>query len=190
VFPSTYSGPSPTKHELFDLPAEGAAKRVEGNLEEAARLFEEALGLLRELGDRRFTATVLYNLGHIARDRGDLTRAASLLAESLDLSTQIGDRSSIADYSVSIALIAEAAARPERAARLLGAAAAVQQELAVSPEEELRPDHDRAVVAVRDALGEAAFAAAWAAGGQLSWEMISAEVVALAEELAREATSS
>jgi predicted ATPase len=166
----------------------GAVKRAEGNQEEAARLFEEAQDLLRELGDRRFTAIVLYNLGHVARDRGDLTRAASLLAESLALATQIGDQSSIVDYWVSLALIAAAAGRADQAARLLGAAAAVRDELTVPLEEELRADHDRAVVAVRDALGEAAFSAAWAAGGKLSKEMAIAEVVMLAEALAREST--
>ena len=57
-----------------------------------------------------------------------------------------------------------AAAQPERAARLLGAAEQTREsiDLPVPPPE--RPAHERCVLAVRTALGEEAFAAAWAAG--------------------------
>jgi len=58
----------------------------------------------------------------------------------------------------------------ERAARLLGAAAALRTSIGVSRSRRVAADHVRTVAAVREALGEEAFAAAWAVGSAMGLE--------------------
>ena len=60
--------------------------------------------------------------------------------------------------------------RPERAARLLGASAARRDERGISLSPFTRADHDHAAKAAREALGEEAFAAAWAVGHAMPLE--------------------
>ena len=67
--------------------------------------------------------------------------------------------------------------RPERAARLLGASAALREEIGTPLPPIVRTDHDHASNAAREALGEEAFEAAWAAGHAMSLEEAISEVV-------------
>jgi hypothetical protein len=60
--------------------------------------------------------------------------------------------------------------RPERAARLLGASAALRDDMGAPLAPTSRADHDHAANAARAALGEDAFAAAWAVGHAMSLE--------------------
>ena len=159
----------------------GAAMQAAGNDDDARARYEEALALLRETGDRRHTAVALINLASIARGR-DLARAAALFGESLALSALIGDRVSSAECWVNLASIAAARGCPERAARLLGAAAAVHEIAGAALEDDLTADRERLMVAARDALGEAACAAAWETGRALSFDAAVAEAQAVAEE--------
>ncbi len=56
----------------------------------AAALFEEALALRRELGDRDGIAASLHGLGTIADRHGDLGQAVALLEEALALRRELG----------------------------------------------------------------------------------------------------
>jgi len=58
----------------------------------------------------------------------------------------------------------------ERAARLFGTAAALREDIGWALPPAKRAEHDRTVAAARGALGEEAFAAAWARGHELSLE--------------------
>ncbi len=70
-----------------------------------------------------------------------------------------------------------------RAARLLGAIAALREDLEFPRLPSILADYERAVAAVKDALGDAAYVSAWEAGRILSLDDAVAE--ALAEEIAR-----
>jgi hypothetical protein len=72
--------------------------------------------------------------------------------------------------------------KPERAARLLGAAAALREVLGAPVPAREREDHDRAVAALRTALGETAFAEDWTAGEALPVEKAVAEALTLPNE--------
>jgi tetratricopeptide (TPR) repeat protein len=148
----------------------GIVAEAQGDYAVARRHYEEALALMRELGDRRGIALSLNNLGDVARDRGDYAAARALHEESLAIGRELGDRA-IAWILESFAMLAlrEGATR-NRAARLLGAAEALREAIGapLSPGE--RPDHDRAVAAVRGELGEEAFAAARAEGRAMTLE--------------------
>jgi predicted ATPase/class 3 adenylate cyclase len=63
----------------------------QGDFERAELLHQEALGLLREVGDVGGMAFTLGRLGHIPQYQGDYDRAAKLYEESLQLFRQVGD---------------------------------------------------------------------------------------------------
>jgi non-specific serine/threonine protein kinase len=58
----------------------------------ARELCEEALALLRKLGDLRLIGSTLVNLSRIAHAHGDLSAARPLLEESVAIARQLGDR--------------------------------------------------------------------------------------------------
>jgi hypothetical protein len=70
--------------------------------------------------------------------------------------------------------------RPERAARLYGAAATLGDATGAARETS-GDDFERELAATRAALGESAFAAAWAAGAELPLDQAVAEALAEAE---------
>ena len=76
--------------------------------------------------------------------------------------------------------------QPERAARLFGAADVLRESVGVPLPANERADHERYVDAVRAALGDESFAAAWDAGRALRLDEAIAEALALAQELAAE----
>ena len=58
----------------------------------ARALYEEALSIYQELGDRRGVAEVRYSLGYIANIEGDYDQAKSHYGESRSIAQEIGDR--------------------------------------------------------------------------------------------------
>jgi hypothetical protein len=79
-----------------------------------------------------------------------------------------------------LAAVAAEAREEERAAWLLGAAASLHEATGVPLRPNVQASHDRAAAAARTALGEAGFAAAWAAGAALSADAAIAEALAVA----------
>ena len=156
----------------------GRLAHLQGDLERAAALLEESLAWIQPLGSPGRSA-MLNDLGRVALDRGDTRRAAALFEESLRLSWEPGYEIDVALSLVGMAGVAGALGRPMRAARLLGAAETVR----VSTGRPLTPVDravfDRYVAAVGAQLGEAAFAAMWAEGQQMTLEQ--AKAAALAE---------
>ena len=67
----------------------GLAWKVEHDIEKAASLFEQAISLLRKLGDP--IVVPLRNLARIAEDEHDFERAEVLAAESLEIAREVGD---------------------------------------------------------------------------------------------------
>lgn len=67
---------------LFAL---GAIVHAQGDLRHAPPLFEESLGLYRQVNDDRGCADALYGLGRLANREGRYTEAETLLREGLEL---------------------------------------------------------------------------------------------------------
>jgi len=67
-----------------------------GEQERAIRVLDEAVSLLRELGDREGIAIALRNLGYFLHQHGDTAQAMRCLEESLGLYRELGDRWGIA----------------------------------------------------------------------------------------------
>ncbi len=119
-------------------------------------------------------------LARAAEERGDPRRAAGRYRESLGLWGEIGTQEGVADVLAGTGRLAALGGRPAPAARLLGAAAALGEALGyvVPPPERARCAN--AAAAVRAALGEHEFAAAWTAGRALTPEQACAEASATA----------
>jgi non-specific serine/threonine protein kinase len=163
--------------------------RDSGDRTEARRRYEEALAIRRETGDRRGVASVLHNLGVLAAQEGDAPRAAAHFRESLALFRAFGDGDSLAWCLFGLAGTAAALGQPARAARILGA---VSPYLTPGATTLHLPDpaaRDRTLAAPRAALGEAAFAAAWAEGRALSLEQAAALAAKAAPEPATPAAA-
>jgi ATP/maltotriose-dependent transcriptional regulator MalT len=120
----------------------------------------------------------LNDLGVVVGERGDLARAATLQSESLDLWRQTGTREGMADALAGLATIA-AADQPELAARLFGASAALADTVGYTFGFPERAVHERQVTELKATMGDAAFAAAWNTGHDLSLDHAVAEAAAV-----------
>jgi non-specific serine/threonine protein kinase len=148
----------------------GSAAGDRGDGAGATTRLDEALGLFRGLEDRWGVTTVLQELMVLAQRRGDAAAAAALGHACLRLLRELGTRLGAADCYERLAWVAHARGQPEQAARLLGAAETVRNITSAPLAPVRRADHDGVVAAVRDALGEAALATAWAEGQAMSPE--------------------
>jgi predicted ATPase/transcriptional regulator with XRE-family HTH domain len=153
----------------------GAVAAARADFARAASWHEEALTLRRALGDKINIADSLHNLGNVAAMQGDFARAAALHEECLVLSHEIGAVDQVASGLEGLAWVAAARGQAGRAARMGGAAEVMRQALGVFLLADQRAGHEQAVQAMRAALGDEAFAAAWAEG----WELSSDQAIAL-----------
>ncbi len=160
----------------------GAIALERGDLERATAYCEESLAFARRTGADHPEGIALACLTHVARQRGDLAGAESLGREQLLVWRRLGDPAGLAGGLEDLALTAAAAqprgrARAERAARLLGAAAALRERVGVLRRRWWGADLERDAALARAALGEARWAAAYAAGRALALEEAVAEAL-------------
>ncbi|HWQ15423.1 MAG TPA: AAA family ATPase [Roseiflexaceae bacterium] len=154
-----------------------------GDYARAAALLAESLALARESGNQTFIAWSLRQLGTVACLRGELAQATDLLADGLTRYRDTDDLWGIVECLEIDAWVAGAQwdqmphqttpdthATLVRAARLLGAAAALRATTGFPPIAGCQALHERNAAAVRAAMGEAAFAAAWAEGRAMTVE--------------------
>ena len=155
----------------------GTMARQQGELEQARRLLEESLLLLRELGNRAGIGLVLANLGLVALGQGELERAASLFKAGLVQSRDQGNKVGSAYCLKGLAcVLSQHPAGLQRSAQIFGAATTLLAACGPAILFINRPT-DRYIAAVRAQLGEAIFAAAWAAGQALTLEQAIAEAL-------------
>lgn len=130
---------------------------------------------------------MLVDLGDVAYAEGYHADAATLCADSLSRSWAQRDQWSAAGTLTVLACLPAEAGSPERAVRLLGAAVHLRELAGASVLIGVQADYIGAVDRTRDALGQSAFQAAWAGGRLLEADQRIAEVVAMGEELGRNA---
>jgi tetratricopeptide (TPR) repeat protein len=140
--------------------------RSQGDQVTARRLGEESLSFRRKLvpEDKRCISASLHSLAGLALLQGDLDAARSLYAQSLVMRREIGEKRGIAECLGGLARVAIRLRQPERAARLFGAVEAIREAIGAPLPPCDHADHRRDLAAVRSALGERVFAAAWARG--------------------------
>jgi predicted ATPase len=150
----------------------------QGEYARAVALFEESLAAFQDLQDKYGISYQLWYLANTVRDQHNYEQAKRLYRESLQVRHALMDKRGIAECFESLVEVAVAEGQPVRAARLFAAAHWLRETSSTPLDAHGRPAQERAVANARTALGEDAFAAAWAEGRALSLE----EAVALALE--------
>ena len=148
----------------------GLLARDVGDLDLAKIRIDEAVDLFRQLNARSALAQALEGLADLHARKSEYEQAASLLRESITVHHELGYPQGIAFSLDASAKLAAGQAQPERAARLFGAAEGLREAsgAVLSPGEgaNMQPSID----AVRAALGEEEWSAAWAEGKSMTQE--------------------
>jgi tetratricopeptide (TPR) repeat protein len=145
--------------------------RCRGDYATAATLSEQSISLQRAIGNLFGFSDALQNRGELAFAQQNLSAAAADLRESLKLKARLGKRKGIIGLFKTLASLEIAeTGRADRAARLLAAAETLRLTIGVNvPPSERNADEAR-VNAIRTAMGQDAFAAAWAEGEMMALE--------------------
>ncbi|MFI6418142.1 BTAD domain-containing putative transcriptional regulator [Streptomyces sp. NPDC050842] len=157
----------------------GLGARREGLFAEAERHMREVLDWHRAVGLDSANALILAELGFSALGRGDLAGALKLQEEGYGTALTSGDPRAVALALEGLASAHAPAGRARGAALLLGAAAALRSSTGAPLPPAERADVDRTEAAARAALGEAAFATAFAHGGSLTHDSAVSEATKL-----------
>jgi DNA-binding NarL/FixJ family response regulator len=147
----------------------------EGDLARASDSCLEALAIFRELGHAQGLEAALNWQADLAFRLGDLARSLASAREALGM-PRLDPWSS--DYLDRVANIAAQSGQPEAAARLYGAADEQRERAGRPVEPAFVEAHLARVDVARQALGEAAFDAAYAAGHALTQPRAEAEAMA------------
>jgi len=150
------------------LPGLAAALRRLGRLKEAQEAAERGMAISRMIDRPYLLADALEQAGHVAADTGDASQAEDLHHQALAVRVDRGMRTLFVDSLDALAGLAATTERFAEAARLLAASDAGRQSLGYPRAPVAQPDHAATVAALRAALGDQAFDAAWAAGTALS----------------------
>lgn len=160
--------------EQGDRPAEEFAEiglalsaRRQGRLDDAEAYLSRWLEWNRQFDAANGAALILAELGFVAELRGDVEAALARHKEGLAAARATGDPRAVALAWEGLAGARALAGRHEHAAALLGAAAAARASVGAPLPHGERGDVDRLESAVRAALGDAAFSAAYDHGGTL-----------------------
>jgi predicted ATPase len=156
----------------------GVTLQFRREFDRADALLDESVRLWRGLGDKSAVAGALVTRGILLSTQRQADRALPLLTEALAIDQEIGHRQGLATCITAIAVMLPLRGEHERAARLFGAGEAHLERMGATMPPAYRPLYQRAIAAVRAALGEAVFASSYAAGRALSLD----EAVALALE--------
>jgi len=149
----------------------GGIAVARGDHARARPLFEESLAIHRTLDDTAGISRSLSRLAYVREGR-DHDTSRRLIAESVEIELKTGNRPGLVFNLEICAGLAAAEGRHERAARLYAGASVLRESLGSHPYDVgwPDPDHEAQVVGLRSALGEEAFAEAWAQGRAMSFD--------------------
>ena len=147
-----------------------------GEHEAAETMLTREIALNQQAGIKEWEAAAVYNLGRVALARADYEVARAYFTDSLEICRDLDFRMGLLFAILGLSMLAATQRQNERAARLLGAHDALNERLGSCLPPVDQPDYDRHSAALRVALGEEAFTAAYEVGRALDWQ----EAVALA----------
>jgi len=136
----------------------------QGEHERALALYEQCARVWQEIGDSYSLAHQLTNIGDVASLLGQIERARDCFRRGLILRRDLEDRDGVRWTLHSLAFLARQIGDGEGAVRLLGAAAPLGDQLGAMLGTQRQALYDQNEAALREQLGEAAYAAAWAEG--------------------------
>jgi predicted ATPase len=154
---------------LWSLSLLGQSALVGGDLETARALFEECEAISRKLGDRHCLSRSLFQRARTSHAAGDLPAARDRFIQVLQLRRELSWTEGMLECLEGLARVAADGGEWERSARLFAAGDTHRAAISATPVYE-RGKHGRYLRDLATALGEAAFAAAWAEGRALALE--------------------
>jgi tetratricopeptide (TPR) repeat protein len=163
----------------------GAAYSARGAYDHAASLIEEARAIWQERRDIWGLGLATHDLAMISAAQGRIEQAAALYLDSIGYHREIGDTAARGDAVAGLASLRAAQGDLSEAARLFGAAEALLEAGEIPDTATILDDHRAVIDTIRAALGEEAFAAAWAAGRGLTNEEVATEAQAVARAHSR-----
>ncbi|HEU5432579.1 MAG TPA: tetratricopeptide repeat protein, partial [Thermomicrobiales bacterium] len=147
---------------------------LRGRAATAAGRLEEALTLARSHEVGWLAPSILNGLGTTVADLGDQARAAAFFREGLELGRVRGNPGDVVDALEGLARVDAAGGQAAGAARRFGAAASLRDEIGMPHVPSERAYLEPVWIALRGALGNESFAAAWADGRALTPEQAAA----------------
>ena len=159
----------------------GEMAYLQGDYERAGQHFQESLSLFRHQEYGRGIVGTLNNLGFTACRQGELREAIEAFLECLSIGHGLNEERRIGSTLTGLAGVALAARRsglessqvedtPEYGAKLLGGVEAILEATGARLEPIDRGEYERVLSDVRSQMPGVAFAAAWAAGRDMSME--------------------
>jgi tetratricopeptide (TPR) repeat protein len=156
---------------------QGHLAAAQGNYERACALYEAAAAVGEAVGARVEQAIAIGDLGNLARMQGDLGRAQALWQESLALITRRGSKWAAGWALGNMGTLTVHQGAYARGVRLISAAQAAHPGFLMSIDPDEREDCEASLATARTALGEDAFAVAWAEGQAMTPEQAFAEAL-------------
>jgi predicted ATPase len=168
----------------------GDVVRQQGDLRRSEELLVEAVAIFRRHGDVLWLESALTNLGHVARDGGQWPEALACYTQALQIGCTLSANygRGLARCLEGLASVAIAREQAPRAVRLLGAASRLRETMGAPVAPAALRGHEEAIGRARLALGEAAFAAAWAEGRAQTRDQAIAEALSLTRTVATAGT--
>jgi predicted ATPase/DNA-binding CsgD family transcriptional regulator len=146
----------------------GRLASFRGHTAEAARYYQDALALYRQIGARPQMTRCLACIGQIALDDGDLPVAREYLTECVRLSLGTGQRLAIARGLAALAALACASGDVATAVKMAGAAQSLYVAIGLAQPESAQRRLGKLLDAARTGQGSAAVAEWLAEGRDLS----------------------
>jgi predicted ATPase len=143
---------------------------MEGEYSRAHALLNDSLSLFRDVKEKHSAVWVLNSLAWIGWHEGENATARGHLVEALVLCRETGRYRETIDTLISTGHLAQRQENPTRAARHFAAAEALRAAIGEAMPPVERAQYEGAIAAARAALGEEAFAAAWAEGRAMTRE--------------------
>ncbi len=151
----------------LSLGTEGEVAYRLQELANARAFFAEGLTLSQEVGEIRYAAEMRCGLGLVCAAQGEKEAAGNYFDAALQTFVELGDSRQAAPVLEGLAELVRAE-NFLRAARLWGAADALRKAVGAPRAPTMEARYARAMTDTRAQLGDAAFDAAWAAGGALT----------------------
>jgi predicted ATPase/DNA-binding CsgD family transcriptional regulator len=137
------------------------------DVDRSRALYEEARDIFRAIDNSGWATYMTESLGFAHLVARDDAAAREAYREALSVARSMSDEWRIASCLLGFAELARRKEQPRRAGRLFAAAAAAREALAITLRPSTQAIHDAWISAVREVLGETAFAAVTAQGRQL-----------------------
>jgi len=119
------------------------------------------------MGDKDEFPSLLHNLAYAVQHRGDSAQAIDLFKEGLGIQHEMGNQAGIAECLAGIARVVTAQNQALQGAQLLSAAEALREASSATWWPADRIEYEHSLALLRQSLGDAALAAAWAEGRKL-----------------------